>query len=253
MSEFQLPQLKSSSSAAAHSVRRCDRLLSRAIQQRNWRRYRAFLSSPTSAMSATGWLLQQFDQRSLSARLWQAIGTAMNFDDRSMSLVPRDAHHLSFWAASNLIFEHEQRVAVLREDNVVQRLRHLLQLVAQPLRYLCSSCGQCQAALSDLLLISSEGPLTVFAIPHIMQIRRVVTVKQPRRVRVTSIASTEMSWFPGYAWSPGECINCSNHLGWYIVPASNSQRMRPSTFWVLDAQSLKVERAATATATSNGN
>ena len=46
-------------------------------------------------------------------------------------------------------------------------------------------------------------------------------------------------FFLRYAWSPGECGSCHNHLGWYITSGPTHQ-MKPKSFWVLCSESLKM-------------
>jgi len=39
--------------------------------------------------------------------------------------------------------------------------------------------------------------------------------------RSDSMSSIEFSWFPGYSWEMGVCVNCSTHLGWIFSSTSN--------------------------------
>jgi hypothetical protein len=36
-----------------------------------------------------------------------------------------------------------------------------------------------------------------------------------------SMSSFEFSWFPGYSWEIGVCVNCSTHLGWIFSSTDN--------------------------------
>jgi hypothetical protein len=67
----------------------------------------------------------------------------------------------------------------------------------QRLIFVCLSCNRLIAKQSDVALISSQGPNTMFGIPTAGQIRKVITVGQAHNVRVVSVPSVETSWFPG--------------------------------------------------------
>ena len=43
-----------------------------------------------------------------------------------------------------------------------------------------------------------------------------------------------------YAWSPGECTQCKNHIGWFITGVKG-KCMKPENFWVLCGESLRAE------------
>ncbi len=35
--------------------------------------------------------------------------------------------------------------------------------------------------------------------------------------RQTGVPTLEYTWFPGHAWSYGECAECGQHLGWFYT------------------------------------
>lgn len=102
-------------------------LLDGAVQEQSWTRYRSSLDTKTSRLP--GWVIQQFDCHSLAARVRQQIKKLMAIDDSSMELVPTEAHSLSFWAANNLLIDDEGRLKLLEQDNVIYRLRTVLELI----------------------------------------------------------------------------------------------------------------------------
>lgn len=124
----------------------------------------------------------------------------------------------------------------------------------------CCVCSVPIADHTDVILICSQGTSLFFNNPRTAQVRKVMTFRQVQNIRVVSRPSVEFSWFPGYndfnfcvvkimtiklffdryAWSPGECSSCRNHLGWYITSAATKQ-MKPKNFWVLCSESLQTE------------
>ena len=98
-----------------------------AIQTDQWTSYRNSLDTKLS--STAGWVIQQFDCHALAARLRREIKKMMAIDDSSMELVPAEPSSLSFWAANNLLVDDEWRLKLLEQDNVVHRLRTVLELI----------------------------------------------------------------------------------------------------------------------------
>lgn len=58
-------------------------------------------------------------------------------------------------------------------------------------------------------------------------------------------ASTEFSWFPGYAWQIANCTVCLAHIGWrFSLPKGGN--LIPKAFYGLSGRSIniKAEQAA---------
>lgn len=104
-------------------------LLETAVQENSWTNYRNSLDTKVSPLA--GWVLQQFDCHSLAARVRFQIKKLMAIDDSSMELVPTEPHSLSFWAANNLLMDDEGRLKLLEEDNIIYRLRTVLELISK--------------------------------------------------------------------------------------------------------------------------
>jgi len=214
------------------------RILDEAIQTNSWTKYRTFLDTKSCAMTSLAFL--QFDCHSLAARLRRQIQSLMAIDDSSMSLVPTDPHSLSFWAANNVLIDDEGRLKLLEQDNVIYRLRTLLDFLDKRQTFSCCVCCTLVADHTDVILTCSQGSNLFFNYPRTGQVKKVMTFENVRNIRVVSRRpSIAFSWFPGYAWSPGECGSCHNHLGWYITSGPTHQ-MKPKSFWVLCSESLKM-------------
>jgi len=223
----------------AKSVTQRNLILGEAIQTNSWTKYRNFLDNKSSSVNSL--VLLQLDAHALAARLRCQIQNLMAIDDSSMNLVPTEPHSLSFWAANNVLIDDEGRLKLLEEDNVIYRLRTLLDLLNKRHSFSCCVCCSLIADHTDVILTCSQGSNLFFNYPRTGQVKKVMTFENVRNIRVVSRRpSIEFSWFPGYAWSPGECISCHNHLGWYIT-SGPTQQMKPKSFWVLCSESLKME------------
>lgn len=102
-------------------------LLERAAQHNSWTTYRNALDTRVTPLA--GLVIQQFDCHSLAAQVRLQIKKLMAIDDSSMELVPMEPHSLSFWAANNLLMDDEGRLKLLEQDNIVYRLRTILELI----------------------------------------------------------------------------------------------------------------------------
>lgn len=57
-------------------------------------------------------------------------------------------------------------------------------------------------------------------------------------VKMVDRASTEFSWFPGYAWQIAVCRECDTHIGWKFIAVTKN--LKPKTFFGLSCKSLVV-------------
>lgn len=78
--------------------------------------------------------------------------------------------------------------------------------------YVCAACATRLAREDWALDASARGPL-VFANPHgkffeLLLVTHVVGGVFERG------ATTEFTWFSGYAWRIGACMGCRSHIGW---------------------------------------
>ena len=192
-------------------------LLNLAVQgTSSWISYRNSLDMKNSPLS--GLVYQQFDCHSLAAQVRVQIKKCMAIDDSSMDLVPTEPLSLSFWAANNLLMDERSRLQLLEQDNIVYRLRTVLDLISkvktiiflildlninyifislQSHRFSCCVCFTPVASHTDVILLCSQGTSLFFNNPRAGMVRKVMTFGQVRNVRVVSRPSIEFTWFPG--------------------------------------------------------
>lgn len=80
--------------------------------------------------------------------------------------------------------------------------------------YVCAACAARLAREDWVLEADTQGPL-VFANPHgrffeLLLVSRVVGGVFDQH------ATTEFTWFAGYAWRIGGCAACHAHIGWHF-------------------------------------
>uniref|UniRef100_A0A0B6Z8Q2 Protein cereblon n=1 Tax=Arion vulgaris TaxID=1028688 RepID=A0A0B6Z8Q2_9EUPU len=151
--------------------------------------------------------------------------------------LPPDPVDLSFWVAHNLPVNDEMRLRLLAFDSVVQRLRFGLSIIRKSGVILC--CDSCQEEIANkkhVFSMSREGPLGAYVNPggHVHEMFTVLSVKNLENV---GFASTEHSWFPGYAWTIVQCRGCNSHMGWMFTVAK--MNLSPKKFWGLCRSSIK--------------
>lgn len=81
-----------------------------------------------------------------------------------------------------------------------------------------------------MFTIDSDRIARVFANPH-GYLHEVITVRWARGLAVIGPATTEFSWYPGYAWEIAYCTQCRSHLGWAFNAVEED--IEPRLFWGL--------------------
>ena len=77
----------------------------------------------------------------------------------------------------------------------------------------CRACGAEVADRGALFSVDGERVARVFANPAGF-LHEIVTLLRARGLRIEGPATSEFSWFIGYAWEIAYCAECSAHLGW---------------------------------------
>ncbi|CAK9233868.1 unnamed protein product [Sphagnum troendelagicum] len=86
---------------------------------------------------------------------------------------------------------------------------------------------------SDMLMMSSDGPISAYVNAH-GYIHETLTLSNTYGLFEDGAAQTENSWFPGYAWVLAKCntyqaIGVEKHMGWHFKAIDSN--MHPKSFW----------------------
>lgn len=82
--------------------------------------------------------------------------------------------------------------------------------------------------------MSDGGATQTFLNPH-GYLHEVVTVRSAEHVTVSGPATTDFTWYPGYAWAIAWCGNCAAHVGWAFSAVEDRE---PSRFWGLRREAI---------------
>ncbi|KAK6129675.1 hypothetical protein DH2020_036541 [Rehmannia glutinosa] len=172
------------------------------------------------------WVYRMYDSYALARKVadrWKQVVKAPNMD----SLVMKP-DLLSFHIASKIPISESARQELLEIDGTSYRLRREIELLESFDKLRCKTCQTLIAKRSDMLVMSSDGPLGAYANPHGF-VHEVMTLMKTDEIAVIGPPVKEFSWFPGYAWSVAECITCGTQMGWYF--SATKKKMRPQAFW----------------------
>jgi len=105
--------------------------------------------------------------------------------------------------------------------------------------YACAACAAPLAREDWVLEADTQGPL-VFANPHgrffeLLLVTHVVGAIFDRD------ATSEFTWFAGYAWRVGGCARCGAHIGWHFEATRSDVRLRE--FVALSRAAIKLLRS----------
>lgn len=89
-------------------------------------------------------------------------------------------------------------------------------------------CRVCETEVSseDHVFVVDQDTVGVFVNQHGFA-HEVVTVRSAWNVVTSGAATTEFTWFPGYAWRHLLCASCGHHLGWTYTAVAGG---RPARF-----------------------
>ncbi|KAI1724972.1 ATP-dependent protease la (LON) substrate-binding domain-containing protein [Ditylenchus destructor] len=160
------------------------------------------------------------------------------FDLSRINIVMEQGYTVfSYFVASNLPVGLEEKLRFLEEDCTDRRLRMLWRTACQMSGLACDGCGDVKCEVNDLINLSAEGNGTHFVNPA-GYVHDLFTVGRMDNIRMHGLSSTQFSWFPGYAWTPFSCSNCSAHLGWKFI----SSKLLPKRFYGISRRSFKLAK-----------
>ncbi|KAG5018816.1 hypothetical protein JHK87_014671 [Glycine soja] len=145
---------------------------------------------------------------------------------------------LSFHIASKIPVSESTRQELLDIDSIAYRLRREIELLESIDLIRCKSCETIIAKRSDMLIMSSEGPLSAY-VNSGGYVHEIMTLYKANGLALTGSAVADHSWFPGYAWTIATCATCKKQIGW-LFTARNKQ-LKPSSFWGIRSCQLAEE------------
>ncbi|KAL3498519.1 hypothetical protein ACH5RR_041251 [Cinchona calisaya] len=172
------------------------------------------------------WVYHMYDSYSLAQKAadrWKHIVRAPSMDGFVMK-----PDLLSFHIASKIPVSETMRQELLEIDGISYRLRREIELLESFDRIRCKTCENLIARRSDVLVMSSEGPLGAYVNPHGC-VHEVMTLRKANGLAVVGYPVKEHSWFPGYAWSIAECATCDYQTGWLFTAIK--KKLKPRSFW----------------------
>ncbi|KAI4316084.1 hypothetical protein L6164_024100 [Bauhinia variegata] len=182
------------------------------------------------------WVYLMFDSYCLAQRaadLWKQIVGAPNMDG-----LLKKPDHLSFLIASKLPVSESTRQELLEIDGISYRLRREIELLESINLIRCKNCRTIIARRSDMLVMSSEGPLGAYVNPG-GYVHEIMTLLKANGLALQGPAVTEFSWFPGYAWTITNCAACETQMGWLFT--ATNRKLKPGSFWGIRSSQVAEE------------
>ncbi|XP_065044188.1 uncharacterized protein LOC135676671 isoform X1 [Musa acuminata AAA Group] len=179
------------------------------------------------------WAYQMYDSYSLARRaadLWRKIIGNPRLDDHA-----RKPDLLSFYIASKLPMSEATRQELLEIDGISYRLRREIQLLNGFNLIRCKICQVLIAKRSDMVVMSSDGPLNAYVNPHGF-VHETITVCCASGLELRGRPVKEHSWFPGYAWTIADCDMCGSNIGWLFT--ATKKHLLPKSFWGIRSASV---------------
>ncbi|KAJ0872950.1 putative Lon, substrate-binding domain, PUA-like superfamily, CULT domain-containing protein [Helianthus annuus] len=165
------------------------------------------------------WVYRMHDSYCLAQRLsdmWKKIvGTP------SMDALVRQPGLLSFHVASKIPVSESTRQELLEIDGISYRLRREIELLENFDQIKCRSCQTLIANRSDMLVMSTDGPLGAYVNPS-GYVHEIMTLLKASGLALIGVPTEEYSWFPGYAWTVAYCATCEYQMGW-LFTATNKK------------------------------
>lgn len=173
-----------------------------------------------------GWVYRMFDSYWLAQRaadMWKQIIGAPNMD----ALVKKP-DVLSFSIACKIPVSESTRQELLDIDGISYRLRREIELLESIDLIQCKICQILIAKRSDVLVMSSEGPVGTY-VNSTGYVHEITTLFKAKGLALKGPAFTKYCWFPGYAWTIANCATCETHMGWLFT--ARKRNLKPKSFW----------------------
>ncbi|KAJ6745644.1 PROTEIN CEREBLON [Salix koriyanagi] len=172
------------------------------------------------------WVYRMYDSYCLAERaadMWKQVVGAPSMDG-----LVRKPDLLSFYIASKIPVSEETRQELLEIDGISYRLRWEIGLLESFDVVQCKTCKTVIAQRSDMVVMSTEGPLGAYVNSH-GYVHEIMTLQKANGLALIGRAIVEYSWFPGYAWTIAECASCETQVGWLFT--ATKKKLKPQSFW----------------------
>ncbi|KAH7840900.1 hypothetical protein Vadar_023083 [Vaccinium darrowii] len=146
----------------------------------------------------------------------------------SMDIHVLKPDRLSFYLASKIPVSVSTRQELLDIDGTSYRLRRVIELLENFDHVRCKSCQAVIGKRSDVLNMSSEGPLGAYVNPD-GYVHELLTLHKATGLALIGGPVKEYSWFPGYAWTVADCASCESQMGWLFT--ATTKKLKPRSFW----------------------
>lgn len=179
------------------------------------------------------WVYRMYDAYNLARRaadMWRQMAVLPSLYD----MVQRP-EILSYHIASKIPVQDATRQELLEIDGVVSRLRREIQLLESMDRIRCKNCKNVVARRSDMVVMSSDGPLGMYVNKY-GYVHETLTIAKARGLILQGRPETLHSWFPGYSWTIADCSFCETHMGWLFKALKKG--LHPRQFWGLRRSQL---------------
>ncbi|XWS70302.1 hypothetical protein CRYUN_Cryun03dG0036300 [Craigia yunnanensis] len=187
---------------------------------------RSHLSCTVSRAFWPNWVYRMYDSYCLAqkaADMWKQIVGMPSMDGFVKKPVL-----LSFNIASKIPVSAPTRQELLEIVGISYRLRREIELLEKLDRIRCKICQTVIARRSDMLVMSSDGPLGAYVNEH-GYVHEVMTFCKANGLALRGAPVKEYSWFPGYAWTMINCASCESQMGWLFT--ATNEKLKPKSFW----------------------
>ncbi|XP_062096493.1 uncharacterized protein LOC133802239 [Humulus lupulus] len=181
------------------------------------------------------WVYRMYDSYCLAQKasdMWKQIVGAP-----SMEGLVKKPDLLSFYIASKIPVSESTRQELLEIDGISYRLRREIELLESVNLIKCRHCQTVIARRSDMLAMSSDGPLGAYVNSHGF-VHEVITLYRANDLTLVGVPVREYSWFPGYAWTITNCASCGNQMGWLFT--ATKKNLKPRLFWGIRSSEVSI-------------
>ena len=160
-----------------------------------------------------------------------------------------DPTAFSYWMATNLPFQYEDKIHLLEIFSTIERLHFIYDKLQNEQLYAAMiHCIQCKSPLAftyDMFTVDGADGTTGNYVNEYGHVHQTITLRSIDEdgVWYQGQPQSKDSWFPGYCWTIMACAVCGHHLGWkFTTNISDSGNVnnskRPTAFYGVSATNI---------------